>query len=324
MLLSLAGFEQAARGQASRRPPQSPPSVSVHATVDSQRILVGQPIRLLLEAHVQGNAPLIWPALDSLPHFEFITRGQIDSVIRSDGRDYRQYITVTSFDSGTWAIPRLAFTISAKKAVTDSVRIAVDFSKFDPQKDYHDIRDIVDLPNPYARWVRWVVIFVTSVSLVFVIWMIRRKRPIVVTAPPRVAAPRLSPYEEAMGQLEEIVRLKLAEHGPVKQYYTRLNDILRLFVLRRLGIASLSETNEELIGQIRQLPVGPDAFSRLSEALRVSDFVKFAKYQPGNTDNEYQLTVIRSSIEVLQQVGNDRDAERARRLTENANNNIKI
>ncbi|MES1159751.1 MAG: hypothetical protein ABUM51_03270, partial [Bacteroidota bacterium] len=80
------------------------PPVVVKATVDKQKIIIGQPIQLMLEATVPGDAPLSWPTLDSLPHFEWMEKGKVDSVTRPDGRYYRQYLTVTSFDSGFWAI----------------------------------------------------------------------------------------------------------------------------------------------------------------------------------------------------------------------------
>ena len=78
-------------------------------------------------------------------------------------------------------------------------------------------------------------------------------------------------------------------------------------MLRRLDLASLSETNEELIGQLRQQPITPDQFASLAETLRVSDFVKFAKYQPGIADNEQNIRVIRSSVEALNKIGQPGD-----------------
>src|SRR5580700_11247823 len=79
----------------------------VKATVDKQHILIGEPIHLMLEATVKGNNPLTWPPLDSLPHFDLVEKGAADSTVSPDQRYFRQYLTVTSFDSGTWSIPRL-------------------------------------------------------------------------------------------------------------------------------------------------------------------------------------------------------------------------
>ena len=283
-------------------PVATQPPVTVKATVDRQQILIGQPIQLMLEATVPGNAPLAWPGLDSLPHFEWVEKGKVDSVIHPDGRYYRQYLTITSFDSGSWAIPALPFLSGNTTVRSDSVRIEVGYTKIDPKQDYHDIKDIIDIPNPFARWIGWIVAAVTLGSLALVIWLIRKKKLLKVFRP-SVPVPRLSPYEEAIQELEKVERQRLAENGSVKVLYTRLNDILRQFVLRKLDLASLSETNEELIGQLRQQPITPDQFAALAETLRVSDFVKFAKYQPGIADNEQNIRVIRSSVEALNKIG---------------------
>jgi hypothetical protein len=300
-------------------------ALRVHATLDKTRILIGEPIQLMLEATVPGNGQLAWPILDSFPHFEFIEKGKVDSVIHPDGRYYRQYLTVTSFDSGFHAIPRLPFVAGLKRSFTDSVRIEVDYTKFDPKQDYHDIRDIIDIPNPYVYWIGWVVGFVTLSSLALVIWLVATRHRALNRSGPVVVTPRLSPYEEAMKQLEELAGQAAWENGPVKTYYTRLNDILRLFLLRRFGIASLVETNDELIGQLRSLHLGNESFSRLTETLRMSDFVKFAKYQPAVSDNEHNFRVIHSSIAELEKIANDQDAEKARSLAAadaTANDNI--
>src|SRR5258708_37266238 len=108
-----------------------------------------------------------------------------------------------------------------------------------------------------------------------------------------------------MEQLELLEKQRLPENGSLKAYYSRLNDILRLFISRKLGIASLSETNEELIGQLRPLPVAPAQFDELTETLRMSDFVRFAKYQPGTADNQHHLRASRSSDGLLDQIGQE-------------------
>ncbi|MHA4807926.1 hypothetical protein ACX0G9_07460 [Flavitalea flava] len=273
------------------------PHLSVKAIVDKQQILIGQPIQLMLEVTVPPDASPVWPSLDSLPHFEWVEKGGVDSVFHPDEHLFRQHLIVTSFDSGAWAIPRLPFTVRSKTYFSDSVRIEVGYTKIDPNQDYHDIKDIIDIPNPFAKWIGWILALVTLCSLALVVWLVRKKKK--ENDAVQVAAPLLSPYEEAIKGLEELETQKLSENGKVKIYYTRLNDILRLFVLRKLGIASLVETNEELIGQLRKLPITTEQFTGLAETLRMSDFVKFAKYQPGIADNEHNWRVIRSSVELL-------------------------
>jgi hypothetical protein len=255
-----------------------------------------------------GAGPvLIWPLLDSLPHFEWVEKHPVDSVVHPDSRYYRQYLTVTSFDSGSWSIPRLPFLAGNKRYFSDSVRIEVGYTKIDPNKDYHDIKDIIDIPSPYAKWIVWIVAVVTIGALILVVWLVRKKKIWKVLG--GIPMPRLSPYEEAVRQLAELEGQHLPENGSVKTYYTRLGDIFRHYLLRQMGISSLAETSEELIGQIRQLPVSGQQFSEMAEMLRMSDFVKFAKYQPGLSDAEHHFQVIRHSIDAMDRIGREETEE---------------
>jgi hypothetical protein len=295
-----AGFSLAQRHSPGTARQAKTPAPVLKATIDKQQILIGEPIHLMLEATVQGNGPITWPALDSLPHFEFVEKHSVDSTLSPDQRYYRQYLTVTSFDSGTWSIPRLPFIAGNRTFFTDSVPIRIGYTRIDPSKDYHDIKDIVEVPNAFARWFGWIVAAFALLSVVLVILLVRKKKllKILVT---RTIAPRLSPYEEAIRQLDELAKQHLVENGAVKTFYSRLSDILRGYLYRRAGIASFSETSEELIGQIRHQVLPQQQFTELAEALRMGDFVKFAKYQPGPADSESHYRIIREAIEELNQ-----------------------
>jgi hypothetical protein len=281
----------------------------VKATVDKQSILIGEPIHLMLEATVNGSTPLTWPALDSLPHFEFLEKHPVDSTVSPDARYYRQYLTVTSFDSGTWSIPRLPFITGKRALLTDSIPVRIGYTKIDPSKDYHDIKDIVEVPNVFARWFGWIIAGITLASVALVVWLVRKKKLLKVLVP--LFIPRLSPYEEAIRQLDELAAKRLVEDGAVKTFYSRLGEILRIYLYRRMGIASLSETSEELIAQIRQLSLPQQQFDDLAEALRMGDFVKFAKYQPSLADSDSHYRIIRGAIEKIEELNRQPEADAA-------------
>src|SRR5580658_9272602 len=106
-------------------------TVSVKASINRKKILIGEPVQLTLEAKVPANADIAWFPEDSIPHFEFIRKGRIDSVFSGDEKSFRQDILITSFDSGTQVIPGLSISVNGTAYVTDSARIEVGFSKFD-------------------------------------------------------------------------------------------------------------------------------------------------------------------------------------------------
>jgi hypothetical protein len=51
--------------------------------------------------------------------------------------------------------------------------------------------------------------------------------------------------------------------------------------------------------QLRQVNISPHQFSQLASALRMSDFVKFAKYLPDQFSNEQNFEIIESSVNIL-------------------------
>jgi hypothetical protein len=141
----------------------------------------------------------------------------------------------------------------------------------------------------------------TLISMGLVVWLVRKRKLLKRWMPPRVIV-RVSPYEEALQQLDELQRQGLPEAGKFKVHYSRLGEILREYLLRRLGISSYAETSEELIGQIRRNQLLPPViYDALAEALRMSDFVKFAKYQPATTDSHQHYETVRAAIDSMEQ-----------------------
>lgn len=272
-------------------------TVTVNASVDKREILIGEQIQLTLDAKVSVGLHVSWFGLDTIPHFEFVEKGKIDSSITDTEKSYHQVVTITSFDSGMHSIAPLALNVDGKGFLTDSIPINVTFKPLDPKQDYHDIKDILDVQNPFGKYIVWAVAVITLVSFLIVVYFITRKR--IDKTEQQKEVPRLDPYEEAIKSLEELKKKQFTKEGQVKLYYSRLNDILRLFVLRKLQIASMVKTNEELILQLKELNISREQFSQMAQALRMSDFVKFAKYLPGESDNEQNFDIIKSSIELL-------------------------
>ncbi|HKH61069.1 MAG TPA: BatD family protein [Flavitalea sp.] len=271
--------------------------VYVKASVDKNKVVIGEPITLTLEAYIPLGQQMTWFPLDTIPHFEFLKKAAPDTVESIEGKKITQVLTITSFDSGNWEIPQLELKVSKQSYYTDTSLIDVGFTPFDREADYRDIKNILEVSNPDTKYIPWAIGAAVLVSLALVIYFLRKRKTVagVVKKEPK----RFSPYEEAMHALAELRKKGLPQNGQVKWYYTELNDILRVFVFRKLNIATMEKTNEELIMQLRDLNLSRDSFTRLAQALRMSDSVKFAKYQPGSADNEKNYEIIQSAIQTL-------------------------
>ena len=263
----------------------------VQATVDRNKILIGEPIRFSLEVIIPPGKPVHFVSVDTIPHFEFLEKGTIDTTTSNNSIIIKQVARITSFDSGRWVIP--AFAIPGfQNSKSDTIGIEVGFAPFDRNKDYNDIKEIIDVPveKPRSDWYWYAALGVAV--LILIIYLLIRKKPKVAHHVPAT----IDPYKDALLQLDQLQKENLPGKGEIKTYYSRLVDIFRFYVLRKKNIMSLQKTMDDLIIQIKLLNLPQEEYSSLAQALRLADFVKFAKYIPSDIDNQDVFSVIKNSI----------------------------
>ena len=265
---------------------------AVNAIVDKTRILIGEHIQLQLEANIPVKEPIRFFSVDSLPHFEILEEQKIDTVQTESGIFLKQKIIITSFDSGHWVIQ--PFLLS-KNIKTDSIPIDVVFSVFDPESNYHDVKGIIEVDSKKIKK-RWWFFIAGAVALILIVLFILLRRKKSFSNKEQIL--QTDPFDEAMKSLAGIHRDQLTE----KEYYSRVVDIFRLYVLRRKGIMSLQKTTEDLVFQLKKIGLAGEQFSDLSSSLRLSDYVKFAKYIPTEDDNKAFFKTIKKSIEYIERI----------------------
>ena len=265
--------------------------VAVRATVDRDRILIGEPVELTVQAYIPLGTSVQWPAADTIPHFEINKRSAVDTTQDIDNKKILQTYTITSFDSGRWQLPPFEVLVDGRPYFSDSITIDVSFASFDPAADYRDIKDIVATRRQSLLLWPWLVAATVLMGLaLYFILRKKHKRPLT-----KKIEPRISAYDEAMRDLKRIAAAAMDE----KEYYISINNVLRNYVSRRFSITTFERTNEELILQLSAMNIPAVPFAKLKQALRVADFVKFAKYSPSIADNKTNIETVRSSIEIM-------------------------
>jgi hypothetical protein len=81
-----------------------------------------------------------------------------------------------------------------------------------------------------------------------------------------------------------------------------MNDIVRHFIFRKTGLATMEKTNDELLVQVAKLGMKHEDTLPLAQTLRMSDAVKFAKYVPAAADNHQSYQQIRSAVNILNNI----------------------
>ncbi|HEX2533168.1 MAG TPA: hypothetical protein VHK69_05505 [Chitinophagaceae bacterium] len=270
-------------------------AVKVSAAADRAAILIGEPLQLQLQATMPGGQPVEWFATDSFPHFEVLQRGAVDTVRDGTTLTLRQTLTLTSWDSGAWQLPSFYLPQSNR---TPPIRVTVNYTDADPGQPYHDIKDIVDVPPaPRETWY-WYVIGAILLLLLVLLLMPRRKKAVPKPAPVVTE----DSYRVALKRLETLQQGGLATTDP-KAYFTELTAIFREYLHRRKGIWSYSQTTDDLAVQVQHLSLERTRHTALVQALRLSDVVKFARYQPLPEESGEALTIIKQSIQTIEEKG---------------------
>lgn len=277
------------------------------ATVDRKKILLGEQITLNLKLeNVPTSTTAInqWFAInDTFNHLQVSVRKPIDTVEVNGTTSYLQQIAITSFDSGQWVLPALSVSLvqknngSIQTLQTDSILIDVLPVNVDSLLNYHDIKEIIDVPVQ-PDYLLYATIAAAIILLALVVWWLYKKY-----GRKKITAAKAAPVhalEQALGQL-----YALQQQLPIQQghadFYTALTSICRQYIMLQLGIKSQQATSDELmvlLGVYLQPQPQRTAFYQL---LRLADIVKFAKYIPAD---EQQQTSITTAIHTIQYLDN--------------------
>lgn len=266
----------------------------VRASVDKTAILIGEQVNLRLEADIPSNQPIRFFQLDSLPHFEILEKQKIDTSDTEGGTLLAQVIRITSFDSGHWVIPQ--FVLGGNLA-TDSIGMDVGYTAYNPEQPYHDIKDIIEVKPEEEKkketWWYYIAGGLLLIILLIVLLSRKKKKPEI-----KIAAPPPDAYSIAMEALEHLKKQKV----DARYYYSKLVDIFREYVHDKKDIQLMQQTTDDLVVKLRDLKMPKEAFDRLAQSLRLSDYVKFAKYEPTQEDDRTAFDVIKASIDYIEQM----------------------
>jgi hypothetical protein len=264
--------------------------ITVSASSDKNRIVIGEQIRLTLQAVVPRDEVIDWPRIDSIRHFEVLEASKLDSQLSGEELLLKQTLTLTSWDSGRWQIPSFAIVGSHR---TKPIVVDVGFSPFDRKQPYHDIKDIIEVERPGESYWYWYLIgAVLLIALVLLLFPGKKKE-----APSTEFVADEGIYKQSLARLE---KLKGAADGDPKVFHTELVDIFREYLHKRKGIQSFYKTTDDLGVQIGQLQLSKTVYQSLLQTLRLSDLVKFARFQPTVEENKTSVDMIKQSITAIE------------------------
>ncbi|HWB28493.1 MAG TPA: hypothetical protein VG738_23635 [Chitinophagaceae bacterium] len=269
----------------------------VSAFLDRDKVVIGEQVVLTLKAaDVDARTSFLtnWFTFpDSVGHLSIIKKDLPDTVDVDGLTTYIQRLTITSFDSGRWAIPLQPIIIqdrtTGKKTTLkpDSVFLQVLPVDVSGLKDYHDIKDILDVP----KQTDYTLLVAAGISIVIItvliILLVRRKgKP---AASPKPVKSTRQPLEEALFKISELDEEALPGKGQIKLFFIKLDVICREYCAARMPVDAMHLTSDELLPILNIYLTDKTVKERYLQLLQLIDSAKFAKYKPGNEQADEAL-----------------------------------
>ncbi|MCB2221188.1 MAG: hypothetical protein KQI35_12390 [Bacteroidetes bacterium] len=267
--------------------------------LDTNTILVGDQTELELRFSCPSNFEVNWPVFaDTLiREIEIIKKTAKETVPSEDKTQtlYLQRLTITSFDSGYYAIPPISFQYrkpgdsSWYRTETEPVLLGVNTVPVNLQGEIKDIKPPEHAPFTFREALPYILILLGAGLVTFlVIWYLRKRKK----AEPifRMASkPQLPPHQIALDALQTLRLKKLWQNGNIKEYHTELTDIIRDYLQSKFRMQAHEYTSEEIMEAVQQTAVNAQAQEKLRQTLSLADMVKFAKMQPLPLEHDTSL-----------------------------------
>jgi len=276
--------------------------------LDSTSMLIGDQTGMTLTFEGPAEALVFWPAIPDtiLGNIQVIGRTKIDSLLSADKRSITltQKFTLTCFDSGFYTIPpipvayRLLPDTTRMESRSELMMLMVRSVPVDTTQAIKPIKGPMRIPVTFREMLPWILLGLGAVAVILlIIWYIRRrkKRKPLFVIRPKV---ELKPWEKALQELEKLREKRIWQQGQIKEYYSALTDILRVYIEEQFRVPAMESTTTEIMDSLEgagmEIPV--ESRNSLRNLLTDADLVKFAKALPLPSENEKSMEVAVSFV----------------------------
>jgi hypothetical protein len=290
-------------------------SVTISARFDADSIWIGEQTGFTITIEQPRGTLVNFPAFsDTLSgKIEILSVSRPDTV-RTGGDMLRivQSLRVTSFYQGNHFIGELPFVFmidnDQRVLHTRPVALEVMAPEVDTGAGIYDIKAPFGISLSLMEILPWIMLLLL---LGFIAWYLSRYYKQKKAGQP-VFESRIPPEPSHVIAIRELRRLKsesLWQKGMVKEYYTRLTEIVRIYIENRFGITAMEQTSGEIIRELRHNDnLAKDVILLLDQCFSIADLVKFARFHPDEENHDACLTTAFHFVKATCEQGTPPDA----------------
>ncbi|MCH5244930.1 MAG: hypothetical protein J1E84_00580 [Muribaculaceae bacterium] len=291
---------------------------TVSVALDSVHLLMGQVTTLHVDIVTDADHPatLVDIPKELTAGVEKHSETSGDTTKVGDGRiEIKKDIVLQSFDSGLYMLPPVKLvTPGGETIASNQVTLKVYPAMVDSLMNIHPYADVstIDrkltdyLPDWMIDWGAWILLILAFVAIAIYAWY-KWLRPGKKPRKHKIEPP----YDVAKRELEILHNERLCDTGREREYYTRLTEILRVYLDRRFGINAMEMTSSQIIDAVKRNAETSASQDLIRRVLEIADFVKFAKVRPLPSDNaasfDSAVKFVEDTKPVAQPQANDED-----------------
>ena len=249
-------------------------------------ILIGEQINLTLTSPLDDTE--IWPTYsDFLPEeIEVLKASKIDTI----NNLITQEIIITAWDSGSYYISPIKFSTNKK---TKGFLINVQTVEITEDAKLKDIKKPIHEPIGWSDIWPFIlaVLIIILIIYIFKKYVFRAKEKAKQTKPKIIIPADIS----ALEKLEKLETAKIWQQGNIKEYHTKLSEIIRRYCEEKFKFIALELTTNEILEELKGT-LNNDQINNLKSILQRADLAKFAKSKPINTDNIESMVLAKEFV----------------------------
>jgi len=281
-------------------------SENLTVSVDSTVVRIGEQINYFLQVKADTSAQVVFPEQSSFAPFELLESSPVDTFKTSDHYLYTKKYSLIQFDSGDFYIPQQQVLINGFSKISELIPVRVNTIKVDTLKQkLYDIKPLEEVQKNYEELIAqilWGIVFIIFLLGIFYTYLFKKRRK-------ELKEMELPPFERAIEQLRALENENLNKQEEYKRYYSRLIEVVRVYLQEDAKIDALESTSDELLEKLEirkdagTLDLDRKTLLSLREVLQNADLVKFAKSMPeyriANEDRKVVETVVIETKEAL-------------------------
>ena len=254
--------------------------------LDTSVIRIGEQTKLSISCNFKKGGAFVWPNFNDtiISGVEIIERTKVDSTETKDTITISQQFIITAFDSGNYYLPPIIFNETQK---TEGLILNVKTIGLADDAELKDIKPPINAPYGWSDiWP-----FLLGILLVILIYFLLKKYVFVkkkteVKRKPKII---LAPDVIALNEFATLKDKELWQSGKLKQYHSKISEILRTYLEDRFQILALELPTYDILQSLRNKGMQSEDLHTLTTILQRADLAKYAKSKPTNSENDESM-----------------------------------